>query len=190
MSNTQDTDHPVVRFIADVEQMAKDAAAEPESDQSDIAIRAETMVDLIRYTVVPVLEKLSHLWLNTSRFQATINKSNTESIAGIGAKIAELDASVTSLSQRLDEAEEANVGYDYDTRLTVEDAEMIRTFVLASNAIAARTLPPGEEQQAIITRGQEILQMIEINTLDNSDEDEAEAEAENGEEDEHATPAE
>ena len=129
--------------------------------------------DIVAHDIIPVLQECARAFKSTMEWQDR-GFVQLERVVRLNQHdLTEIRSDLTSLHQMVI----ANQGYeDYETRLTVEDAKILSEFVLASMNIIAESLPEGEQQQALLVRGKEILSLVDENTMRTEDEDENEDE--------------
>lgn len=156
--------HPVDQLVHDVERIKQEL--EEQIPQDAIA---QTTYETLRYNVVPVVHDFVKLWITWINHMQSVNQKQQELFGGIGSKLADLEAAVVSVSDRVDGLDSVD---DYDTRITQEHAEMLSAFVRAGMHIASQSAIGQDEQTAFLLRGKEILDLIETNTIAFEEEEE------------------
>lgn len=155
--------HPLDQMIMDVDKLCESIVP---SKEASLEEKTQEVLDSVVHDVAPLIRRLGHL---LAQFASHQHGVNSELRTELPAKFAAIEASFVTVDQRLGELEAVD---DFETRLIPEHASILTEFVKASMALITRHVPPGEEQQAIITRGNEILALVQENTLEEDDEEE------------------
>jgi hypothetical protein len=128
--------------------------------------------EALKWDLIPLLVDLARLWHESQRWNVSNFNNYTQAIAGISSKLIEIDASVTSISESVDEiSSNPDDAVPYQTQFTEEDADSLIKFAMAAMHFISTS--PGDEQtkQALLARGQEVVQTIQANTLEQEEDE-------------------
>ena len=127
--------------------------------------------EVLKYDVGPLLVEFFHIWHDAQAWNASQVQLLRQGIGGAASAIGQLEGTVGSMQQLVDTLSQGQDDVSYETQFTAEDADaLIRYTTAAMNYIAGST---GDEQikTALLTKGQEIVQLVQENTLTVEEED-------------------
>jgi hypothetical protein len=160
-------EHPIAVFMSRIAQVEKDLKEAQQAQEGNDFDPGEAL----KWDVGPLLVDQAKLWFEAQRWNTAKINELVKSIAGIAGKITEMDAGLVSLSGALETMSNAEPDLEYETQITAEDAEELTKFAMAAMKFISDAPGDAEIKQALLTKGQAIVQTIQENTLQAEEDD-------------------